>query len=297
MSPRPSDRLPWLRVFYWTARREVWEHRAVYIAPVAAAALGLFGVLLSSLHVPAMLRAAMANPKKADLLMAPHAVIALAVLVTGLVFAGFYAIGALHGERRDRSMLFWKSLPVSDLTVVLAKAAVPLLLLPAVMFAVVVVGQLAALLITTLAAMLAGLDPRELWSRLHMGFMWAAFGRSMIIMPLWYAPLVAWLLLVSAWARRMPILWAFAPFVAIGAIEGALYGKQGGLFSSILLHRLIGGFTESYSIGGKGKAVLDGWADLEFGHFLTNPQMWAGLVVAAVFLAITVRLRRQADTI
>ena len=297
MSGETSERFPWLRVFYWTVRREVWEHRAVYVAPLAAAALGLVGVLLSSLHAPAMLRAAMANPKKADLLMAPHAVIALAVLATGLVFAGFYAIGALHGERRDRSILFWKSLPVSDLTAVLAKAAVPLVLLPAVMFAVVAAGQLAALALTTLAVMLAGLDPRELWSRLHMGFMWAAFGRSMIIMPLWYAPLVAWLLLVSAWARRMPILWAFGPFVAIGAVEGALYGRQGGLFSSILLHRITGGFTEAYSIAGKGKAVLGAWRDLELGHFLTNPQMWAGLVHAAVFLAITVRLRRSADTI
>jgi ABC-2 type transport system permease protein len=295
-APSPA-RLPWLRLFYWTVRREVWEHRAVYVAPAAAALLGVVGVLLASGHVGPALRAAIADPKRADALMMPYAVVCLAVMVTGLVFAGFYAIGALHGERRDRSILFWKSLPVSDLTSVLAKAFLPLVLLPPVMFAAAFAGHLLALLVTGAAAMLAGLDPRELWGRLHLGFLWAAYGRGMIFLPLWYAPVVAWLMLVSAWARRMPILWAASPFIATFVIEAMMFGKRGGVLSHILLYRLAGWFTEAFSVGGKGKAPIDKWSDLDPSHFLANPQVWIGLLVAALFLAAAVRLRRQADTI
>jgi ABC-2 type transport system permease protein len=294
--PAPA-RLPWLRLFYWTVRREIWEHRAVYMAPIAAALLGVFGVLLSSGHTIAGLKAAIADPKKTDLLMMPYAVVCFAVMVTGLVFAGFYAIGALHGERRDRSILFWKSLPVSDLTTVLAKAFVPLMLLPPMMLAVAVGGHLMVLILSGLVVMLAGFDPRELWGRLHIGFLWAAYGRGMLFLPLWYAPIVGWLMLVSAWARRMPILWAAAPFIGVGIVEAMMFGKQGGLITAVLAYRLAGWFTEAFSVGGKGKTPIDSWADLDPTPFLTNPHVWGGLVVAAVFFAAAVRLRRQADTI
>jgi ABC-2 type transport system permease protein len=295
-APSPA-RLPWLRLFYWTVRREVWEHRAVFMAPAAAAAFAVFGVLVSSGHVGPMLRAAIANPKKADLLMMPYAVVCLAVIVTGLAFGGFYAISALHAERRDRSILFWKSLPVSDLTTVLAKAFVPLVVLPPIMFAVMLGGTVMGLLISSVAVMLAGFDPRELWSRLHMGFLWASFGRGMLFLPLWYAPVVGWLMLVSAWARRVPFLWAIAPLIGSAIIEGMLFGKQLGLVTAILLHRVTGWFTEAFSPGGKGKGTLDKWADLDPSAFLTNPQVWIGIVLAVLFLAAAVRVRRNADTI
>lgn len=295
-APSPA-RLPWLRVFYWTVRREVWEHRAVFMAPAAASAFAVLAVLLSAGHVGPMLRAAVANPKKADILMAPYSVVCLAVIVTGLAFAGYYAISALHGERRDRSILFWKSLPVSDLATVLAKAFVPLIVLPPIMFAVMLAGTLLALLISSVAAMLAGFDPDQLWSRLHMGFLWASFGRGMLFLPLWYAPVVGWLMLVSAWARRVPFLWAIAPLIGSAIVEGMLFGKQLGLVSAILFHRISGWFLEAFSVGGKGKATIGHWSDLDPTSFLTNPQVWIGLLLAAVFLAAAVRLRRSADTI
>jgi ABC-2 type transport system permease protein len=295
-APSPA-RLPWLRVFYWTVRREVWEHRAVFMAPAAASAFAVLAVLLSAGHVGPMLRAAMANSKKADFLMAPYSVVCLAVIVTGLAFAGYYAINALHAERRDRSILFWKSLPVSDLTAVLAKAFVPLILLPPIMFAVMLAGAVLALVISSIAAMLAGIDPRELWSRLHMAFLWAAFGRGMLFLPLWYAPVVGWLMLVSAWARRAPFLWAIAPLIGSAIVEGVMFGKALGLVSAVLAYRVTGWFFEAFSVAGKGQATIGQWRDLDPTRFLTSPQVWAGLAVAVLFLAAAVRLRRRADTL
>ena len=199
-----SEPVKKVRPFLWSMRREVWENPAIWMAPLAIEGVVLLAQVFAVLHRPGeVTRAAAAGSAKAvQSLNMPYAAAAGAVFVISFLVSLCYCAGALHGERRDRSILFWKSLPVSDLTAVLAKAAVPLVLLPAVMLAVVAAGQLAALALTTLAVMLAGLDPRELWSRLHMGFMWAAFGRSMIIMPLWYAPLVAWLLLVGLVGAR-----------------------------------------------------------------------------------------------
>src|ERR1700733_15667053 len=37
------------RPFYWSVRRELWEHRSIYIAPMAVAAVALFGFSLSAI--------------------------------------------------------------------------------------------------------------------------------------------------------------------------------------------------------------------------------------------------------
>ena len=70
----------------------------------------------------------------------------------------FYCLDALHGERRDRSILFWKSLPVSDLTTVLSKASIPLVILPLITFAIVIATQLIMLLLSSAAMLISGLS-------------------------------------------------------------------------------------------------------------------------------------------
>src|SRR5688500_3753928 len=54
------------------------------------------------------------------------------IMLTTLIIAFFYGLDALHGERRDRSILFWKSLPVSDRTPVLSKVLVMMAVLPGI---------------------------------------------------------------------------------------------------------------------------------------------------------------------
>lgn len=298
VAPAPSPAaMPWTRLFYWSVRREVWENRAVYIAPLAAVGVALLGVLVGSGHLVGALRAAMADPKKVDNLMMPYSVVAFAVLVTGLIFGAFYCLAALHGERRDRSILFWKSLPVSDLTTVLSKAAIPMLVLPPIMIGVAIAGHLGVLALTSLVVLVNGINPMELWTRLNLGFMWAAFIRGMIFLPLWFAPVSAWMMLVSAWAKRMPILWALGPVIAVSIIERMAFGKAGGPFSALFRYRFGGWFTEAFTVGGKGKTPIHHWADLDPTSLLINPWMWAGLVVAVLFLALAVRLRRAAEPI
>src|SRR5580700_3564356 len=105
------------RRMYWAVRRELWEHRSIYIAPLAAAAVFLLAFLtaltLSPVH-------------RHEPLDVPYEFAAALIMGTGFIVGIFYSLDALYGERRDRSILFWKSLPVSDLTTVLSKFAIPL---------------------------------------------------------------------------------------------------------------------------------------------------------------------------
>ncbi len=278
------------RPFYWSVRRELFEHRAIWIAPLAGVTLALFGVLISSWKIPGRVTAAIANHAKVEDLMIPYSFVAMGVIVLSCIVAVFYSLDALHGERRDRSILFWKSLPVSDLTTVLSKAAVPLVVLPVIMMAAIFAGQLVALAWSSLVVLFAGLDPWDLWSRLDLGFMWFMIVYGLAFLSLWWAPVVGWLLLVSAWAKRMPILWAVAPFIGISIIEKIAYNTHN--FVSAPTYRLGGGFRLAFMKPGD-KGSVDGFADLDLSRTFGNPDMWLGLIVAAVFLFIAIRLRRS----
>ena len=150
------------RPMYWSVRRELWENRSIYIAPLAVAAVVLFGFLISTIRLPRRMRARVgAHPVKQQALLAqPYSHRAMLIMVTAFIVGVFYSLDALHGERRDRSILFWKSLPVSDLTTVLSKASIPLVVLPLLAFAITVAAQLIMRLLST--AVLSG---RAGWCR------------------------------------------------------------------------------------------------------------------------------------
>src|SRR5437016_8465565 len=135
--------------FYWSVWRELWENRSIYVAPAIVAAITLFGSFVGSFHLPERRQNALlldpARQKAAIEL--PYDIVAMMLIFTAFIVGVFYCLDALHGERRDRSILFWKSLPVSDLTTVLSKVTVPLVVLSLLSFAIVVVTQFIMLLV------------------------------------------------------------------------------------------------------------------------------------------------------
>src|SRR5438445_8990900 len=148
---------------YWSVRRELWENRSIYIAPLAVAAVTLFGFLIATIG-----RAFSTTDlaERRAILEEPYTFAALLIMGTTFVVAVFYCLDALHGERRDRSILFWKSLPVSDLTTVLSKASIPLVVLPLLTFAITVVTQWIMLLLSTAVLLGSGLSVATLWTHL-----------------------------------------------------------------------------------------------------------------------------------
>ncbi len=118
--------------FYWSIRRELWENRFIYVAPLAVAAVFLLGYLISMVGLPhKFLALSMLDPIRQRAAIAkPYDFAAGLLMATQILVGVFYSLEALHGERRDRSILFWKSMPISDRTTVLSKAAIPIVIVP-----------------------------------------------------------------------------------------------------------------------------------------------------------------------
>jgi ABC-2 type transport system permease protein len=281
--------------FYWSVQRELWESRSIYVAPLAVAALFLAGFLISTIHLPAKMHAALAlNPmQQHELIEQPYDLASLLIMGTTFIVAVLYCLDALYGERRDRSILFWKSLPVSDLTTVLSKASIPLVVLPLLTFAITVATQWIMLLFST--AVLLGSRPSlaMLWTHLSLVHMWLMLLYHVLaIHALWYAPIFGWLLLVSGWARRMAFLWAALPLLAIGFVEKIAFNTSH--FVTMLMYRM-GGPEGAASTAGS--MSMDSMTQVTPGQFLMRPGLWIGLAVTAVFLAAAVRLRRYREPI
>ncbi len=284
------------RVFYWSVRRELWENRAIYLAPLAIAGVALLGVVLSSFALPQSLRAIAAGDlARAARLMSPYSFVAFAVMATEFFVAVFYSLSALQTERRDRSVLFWKSLPVSDLTTVLSKAAIPLAVVPIVTIAVIIATQLVILAWTTAVTLLNGIDPTLLWSHIDLSVMWVSLPWGLFVDTLWTAPVFAWFILVSGWAKRMPILWAMVPFVVPAMLERGAFGTSH--IGSLLGRRVFGGFEQAFSVGGEGMVPIGKVSDIDLLKVFANPGLWAGLIVTAALLAAAVWLRRRREPI
>lgn len=298
--PAPPAALPATRPFYWSVRRELWENRSIYIAPLIAAGVVLFGFAISTINLPHNRRAVLAlDPARQGAIVAlPYDFAAVAILLTGFIVGVFYCLGALHNERRDRSILFWKSLPVSDLTTVLSKAAIPLVALPLVVFVTVVATQLIMLVMSAVVLAANGLSvatpsaPPLLQMSLVLLY-------GLAVIALWYAPIYGWLMLVSGWAKRTTFLWAFLPPLALCLVEKIAFDSSN--FASLLAYRL-GGFWEAFTVhprGGIGHPHPPqvGLAQLDPVTFLSTPGLWAGLAAAAAFLAAGVWQRRRREPI
>jgi ABC-2 type transport system permease protein len=285
----------WRRLFYWSVRRELWENRSIYVAPLAMVAFALLGVLLSTIALPHYLRAIAEGTAKSGRLMQPYSFVAFSVMMVQFFVAVFYSLGALYGERRDRSILFWKSLPVSDLITVLSKATIPLVVVPVVTFAIIFAAQLFVALWGTLVSLVNGISPTVLWSHLDLSVMWVVLPYGLVVNALWQAPLFAWFILVSGWARRTPILWALGPFLAPALVEAGAFRSHH--IAKFVGERVFGGFAEAYSIKGDGEKAIAYITQLNPTRTFSLPELWIGLVAAAAMLAAAVWLRRRREPI
>jgi len=333
LEPPPAVRAPLSRTrpLFWSVRRELWENRAIFVAPVVVAAvilagfaIGVFsgphlrtvhratsftqnGAVVSHSEVTSTVAAGGAvvtGPVSPAQQMAldhfPYGIAAVAMLVTLFLVAVFYCLGALHNERRDRSILFWKSLPVPDLTTVLSKALVPLAIMPPVAFAVGLATQLimAVMHAASLAAHGKSLD--VVWSLplLHMSLIQAY---ALVAMALWWAPLYGWLLLVGGWARRAPFLWAVLPPLLLALAEKIAFNTAH--VFDLVGDRITGGLGAAFVVPTKAQFaaasnIPNGWLPTpDIAKFVSTPGLWVGLAVAAALLAAAVWSRRYREPI
>jgi len=283
------------RPFFWSVRRELWENRSIYLAPLIAAGVVLFGFGITAFGLPQRRVNALAleSARQRAAIEIPYDAAAMMIMFTVFIVGIVYCLDTLYGERRDRSILFWKSLPVSDRTSVLSKAIVPLAILPLLTFVIVLATQFIMLLISTavlLPSGLAGTTWQLLpWPRLSLILLY-----GLVTSALWEAPIYAWLLLVSSWARRATFLWALLPWLAVSAIEKLAFDTT--FFIRMLIRRLTGGFEEGFVVVQYPKdahvPVVDRLTQFDPLKFFSGPGLWIGLVFAAACLIAAIRLRR-----
>jgi ABC-2 type transport system permease protein len=281
------------RPLYWSIRRELWENRSIAIAPLIAAAVALFGFLINTMRVARNIRGLSAlDPVRQRGMNLPYGMIAALVIVTGLVVGVFYCLDALNSERRDRSILFWKSLPVSDRTTVFSKAFIPIVLLPLYIFFVALAAQYLMLVLSTGVFLLNGVNPAALWTRLPLPRMSLVMFYGLMAHALWYAPIYSWLLLVSAWARRVAILWAILPIFAVYSVETLALGSRH--FVLFLRYRMEGAMVEAFAVH-PARVPLKSLSQLTPLNFLSTSGLWLGLLFAAGCLIAAIGLRRQRE--
>jgi ABC-2 type transport system permease protein len=279
------------RPFYWSVRRELWENRSIYLAPLGVAAVFLLGFLITTIHLPGQMRGVWAGMHRHDLTATPYDIVAGLMMLTTIFVNVFYCADALYGERRDRSILFWKSLPVSDLTTVLAKANIPLVVVPLVAWGIVVALQWIMLLLTSAVLLGSGLSVSAVWTQSPF------FRMSLLLLyhlftahALWPAPVYCWLLLVSGWARRATLLWAALPVIAISGLEAIVFHTWH--FAALVGTRLIGAAPQ-IDLRSPDTLPTNPMTHITPANFLSTPGLWIGLAFCAICLAGAARLRRH----
>ena len=284
------------RPLCWSVRRELWENRSIYLAPLIVSGLVIFGYAISTIGMPHRRQALLLlDPvRQRAIVEQPYDFAAIILMLTAFLVGIFYCLDALHGERRDRSILFWKSLPVSDLTTVLGKLSIPLVILPLITFVVIELTQLAILVMSTAALLPSGLGATT-WERLPFFQLSVILLYGIITSVLWAAPVYGWLLLVSGWVRRAAFLWAVLPWVAVCIVEKIAFNTA--YFAHILERRVFGSYDDAFIVipqpRGAIVPMVDRLSQLSPLKFLSSPGLWIGLLLAAAFVAGAVRLRRS----
>ena len=294
-------------------KREIWEHRSIYVTPVAIASIVTLGTL-------AALMFAGGFAKELDLAIFGATNLAgdaeRKVVLTGffigtswlfLFAAGvltiFYTLDSLYAERKDKSILFWRSLPITDAEAVLAKLATALLVIPLVTIIAVIATHIVNLIVTSIWVSAKGGDAGLLiWGSVPLLDNWLAGLIVMLASALWMSPFVGWFLFVSAYTKRSPFLMAFMPLVLIPLVEviflrssmfaEAVFGRGGmmPLFRGMDLKAFFD--EDKLRVNEEFVSLL---AQLDVMKFLTSVSLWTGVIVCGIFVTAAIYVRRYRD--
>jgi ABC-2 type transport system permease protein len=282
-------------------RRELWEHRALWLAPLCTAAGLALVAAIGRIHIDLDEASQLASESpRVALFSIIQFVLAAPLYVVALFVGSFYLLDCLYAERKDRSILFWKSLPVSDGLTVCSKLLVGLVVLPFGVFALALLAHLVYTAILGVRVSLGSLPPVLAWS----GYEWLRTEAVMFLVTLftvlWWAPIAGYLLLVSAWVRRAPILWATLPFVLGPVLEWVAFGTRyllgfidyrvNGIFGILGVGRL-----NLVSKHGPHHPVGTALEVLDFRGTLTSIDLWLGLAATAALVYAATRIRRYRD--
>ena len=288
-----------MNTWVYLLRRELWEHRSLYTAPIVLGSLWLISSLMNFGHITVHLDF-VPPPVLEGVLGGVSAVAGISFLVLSFFLAVFYLLDALYAERKDRSILFWKSLPISDTATVGSKLFVGVVLAPAIALLTALATQLGLMLVSSIAVAF-GSGPWQLpFSPQVLVGVYSLLLYAALVIGLWYLPVFSWLLLVSAWGKRSPFLWAVLPPAAIMMLEYNILHTS--LLADLIFERFNGVFELAFDFSGivhqdsEFHAPVADLSEVATPELLfASPGLWVGLLVAMGFLAGAVWLRRFRD--
>ena len=298
-------------------KREVWEHRSIWITPAAVAFVLSFLAIAMVIMVAAFGEAINPEIEKIADATIPEGIrrAALAVLMLGnfsLFLAAmwfltiFYCLDSLYAERKDKSILFWRSLPITDAETVVSKFLTAVVAIPVATMAAVIVSNILSLITMSVWLSTEGVNPvRFIWGAVPLFDTWAALFVFLHAIPIWMAPLLGWFLFISAWAKRGPLLRAVLPIVMLPILEYIIF-KSWHLGKAIVnrlsiesmpifdIFDFIERFDEDdlHSMFAENISLL---SLLDIPKFVTSGDVWMGLVVCALFVTAAIYVSRYRD--
>ena len=296
-------------------RRELWEHRAIYVMPLVIGLLVSLMSVTGEVAVSGFDHAVDIGILGATNLGDNERSAAITVLMISLsstfifamwILTVFYSLDALYAERKDRSILFWRSIPSTDFETVLSKLLTALVVIPLVTFAVIAITHVVVLLITSVWLGARGANAWHLlWTAAPFFDNWTATLVFLLALALWLSPFVGWFLFVSAFTKRSPMLMAALPIAILPMLEGIIFETavfvEAFFVRSVkmpLFHGLDNVdllFQEGKDFSMVGDASLSLLSLLDLGRFFGSPGLWLGIVVCGLFTTAAIYVRRYRD--
>jgi ABC-2 type transport system permease protein len=324
-----------MKTLNWMLRREIWEHKgSLFWAPVVVAAILLFftaasagyGILAHGATFQASINGHEVVATKLSTM--PSVIREQVVQVAGNSYLGaavplfimmaftvfFYCLSALYDERRDRSVLFWKSLPMSDQMTVLSKVLTAAVIAPLITTAAAVVMSLILLLLMGLFLAANGVN---LFGALLLNpalYLSPLFLVGVLpVYVLWALPTIGWLLMVSSWAKSKVFLWAVGvPIIALVIVKWVdflITGNQGmntGLtyVAKEIVNRGLGGLVPGiwFAFSDHTATMRPAARGIELDTVFTqswmtlaSPGVWIGAAAGVAMIFVAIRMRRWRD--
>jgi ABC-2 type transport system permease protein len=281
----------------WLVRREFWENRAIWMIPAVIGGFMILIALFGRVDLMSMSSQVPSRTFGGGFLLAVGATF-FAVLS---IYSTWYLLDCLYADRKDRSVLFWKSMPISDTTTVLSKLATAVIVIPAVYLAAADLTTLIMAFIISVrerASLGGALWHADLWLQLQALWLYV-----IVTTAIWYLPIAAYLLVVSAWAKRAVMLWSIMPPIALVLAERWFLGSH--MIAEQIGERLAGYARAAFHDPGCCSwvtNVVDNdtartppsiWGFFNVGGFVSSPETWIGVAVGVALIACAIQLRTR----
>jgi ABC-2 type transport system permease protein len=274
-------------------RRELWEHRSLWIAPLIVEGLLALALLFGRINMD-LPEGVLTTEQRVAIFTIAWWIAAQPVFLVASIVVSFYLLDCLYAERKDRSILFWKSLPLSDELVAASKLLVAAVAVPLGVFLLATAANLVFAAIGALRVPGALSWSTYEWLRTEL-----VLFLEVVLGVLWYSPIAGALLLFSAWIRRNPILWASLVPVVAPIIERVALGTHyiwnfERYRSNGIWHKLLTG-PDVFSNFHKLPPVGVAFETLNLRGAFLDIDLWLGVAAALALAYAAARVRRYRD--